>query len=43
LQTEQFVTVGDSRVSRTSAACPTCGTARLPGENFCQSCGTKFQ
>ncbi len=43
VQTEQYVTVGDPGLSSTSGVCPTCGTARVPGQKFCQSCGTKFQ
>lgn len=35
--------VDESQLSATSTLCPTCGKLRLPGQNFCQSCGTKFE
>ena len=31
-----------STSTSTSAACANCGTLRLEGQNFCQSCGQKF-
>lgn len=33
---------GISTTGATSTTCPSCGTARRAGQNFCQSCGTKF-
>jgi hypothetical protein len=36
-------TVTEAQLSSTSSACPTCGKLRLPGQNFCQGCGAKFE
>jgi uncharacterized membrane protein YhaH (DUF805 family) len=32
----------DPTAASSSQTCPSCGTARHAGQNFCQSCGTKF-
>ncbi len=36
-------TVDESSLSSTTMACPSCGKLRLPGQNFCQGCGNKFE
>jgi len=36
-------TVTEANLSSSSAACPSCGKLRLPGQNFCMGCGTKFE
>jgi uncharacterized membrane protein YhaH (DUF805 family) len=33
---------GDSAGTAKVQTCPSCGTERQEGQNFCQSCGTKF-
>ena len=35
--------VDESQLSGTSSACAACGKLRLPGQNFCQGCGAKFE
>jgi len=35
--------VDESQLSGTSSACASCGKLRLPGQNFCQGCGAKFE
>ena len=35
-------TVTEASVTSSSSACPSCGTLRLPGQNYCMGCGTKF-
>ena len=36
-------TITEASVSSSSAACPSCGKLRLPGQNFCMGCGAKFE
>jgi uncharacterized membrane protein YhaH (DUF805 family) len=36
-------TITEASVSGSSAACPSCGKLRLPGQNFCMGCGAKFE
>jgi uncharacterized membrane protein YhaH (DUF805 family) len=35
-------TVTESSLTSSSSACPSCGKLRLPGQNYCMGCGTKF-
>lgn len=35
-------TVTEASLSSSSSACPSCGKLRLPGQNYCMGCGTKF-
>ena len=35
--------IDESQLTATSAACPACGKLRLPGQNYCQGCGAKFE
>jgi hypothetical protein len=40
------VLIDDSQLTSstsTSSSCPACGKLRLPGQNFCQGCGAKFE
>ncbi|HVA53547.1 MAG TPA: DUF805 domain-containing protein [Acidimicrobiales bacterium] len=32
----------DADVSPSSLTCPSCGKMRLPGQNYCMGCGSKF-
>jgi ribosomal protein L32 len=34
--------VTEASATSTSSMCPSCGKLRLPGQNYCMSCGTKF-
>lgn len=34
--------VTEENVTSTSSKCPKCGKLRLPGQNYCMGCGTKF-
>jgi hypothetical protein len=34
--------VDESQLVTSSSACAVCGKMRLPGQNFCQACGTRF-
>ena len=38
----QTPSVTEESVTPTSSKCPSCGKLRLPGQNYCKSCGTKF-
>ncbi len=35
--------VDESQLTSNSSACAACGKLRLPGQNFCQGCGAKFE
>jgi hypothetical protein len=35
--------IDESQLTSTSSACPACGKLRLPGQNYCQGCGAKFE
>jgi uncharacterized membrane protein YhaH (DUF805 family) len=35
--------IDESQLASTSSNCPACGKLRLPGQNFCQGCGAKFE
>jgi uncharacterized membrane protein YhaH (DUF805 family) len=38
----QTPTVTEASATPASTKCPSCGKLRLPGQNYCMSCGTKF-
>jgi uncharacterized membrane protein YhaH (DUF805 family) len=38
----QTSSVTEESVTPTSSRCPSCGKLRLPGQNYCMSCGTKL-
>lgn len=35
--------IDESQLSSNSSACAACGKLRLPGQNYCQGCGAKFE
>jgi uncharacterized membrane protein YhaH (DUF805 family) len=35
-------TVTEAHLTSTSAACPSCGKLRLPGQKYCMGCGAQF-
>jgi uncharacterized membrane protein YhaH (DUF805 family) len=40
---DTLATITEASVTSSSAACPSCGKLRLPGQNFCMGCGAKFE
>ncbi len=36
-------TVTEASLTSSTTKCPNCGKLRLPGQNYCQGCGTKFE
>ena len=36
-------TVDESQLTSSTMTCPACAKLRLPGQNFCQGCGHKFE
>jgi uncharacterized membrane protein YhaH (DUF805 family) len=34
--------ITEAEVTNSSSKCPSCGKMRLPGQNYCMGCGTKF-
>jgi hypothetical protein len=35
-------TITEANLTSSSAACPSCGKLRLPGQSYCMGCGAKF-